>query len=1347
MKIKKYILILVSITTGIFSLAQQLPSGNNLRMSSLDSIYLSNISPLTYPEKYKERDLPYKHDNSIFPYLRPVFEQDGACCGQAASLGYNFTYEIDRLRDVPANLPENQYPTHFAWNFMNWGAIDWLNWWETGSSYFHSFELLKVVGCPTVEMYGGMSLRGDSTHWMTGYENYYQSMHNRIEGVYAIDVSTEEGLLMLKQWVFDHLDGSEVGGVANFYTGINIYYLLPTGTPEENKAVIVNWWHRATHALTIVGYNDSIRWDRNFDGRYTNDEDINNDGIIDMKDWEIGGIKFVNSYNTDWGDDGFCYALYSTLAETYGEGGIWNNTVHVIKARSDYEPLLTMKVILKHSSRDKIKVTAGISTDTTNAFPEFVMDFPIVNYQGGAIYMQGGDEEDDKTIEIGFDITPLLSYINNGAPARFFFIVNEEDPLDVGTGEIIYFSVIDYTDGVDETINQNAPVPLSENDITSLSIIKTIQAEKVVIVDNALPPAQSNEMYQHQFTATGGTLPYKWKLKREYPLSSLEDTFPMVTQENLTPDIEYNMVAKNLDFSFPFYGQSYDSVILHTTGFLMFDGQTYPWPYYKDLHLLLTCSRSVSPFLGKNFIISPSNDDGIWYEGNNEYAIFRWQVTDEYHEHSSSYNFAVKLYPTGRVEFYYDDMIYTEPVAWIAGISDGDQLNYTISSHYFEDDLPTHQAICFLPPEFPLGMSISKEGLFQGVPDDLNKIYDITIKVEDENHLSNIKTFQLASNFHIDYNIIAGDNNLIERDETVFIDITLKNIGLQPLQNGLVTAAIDDPYTLMLNDQATVGLLSPGDSITIYNAISFQTSQDIPDMHPIQLDLLINTDTTIASKKIFLTGVAPMLSLGDITIYDDDNGILTPGESAEVHIKVNNSGHADAFGVINEIIPSDPYISIDEDTKLDYGNIQAGSNKICTLRVTANQSTPNGHIASFNAHITDSCGSSSYFSFELIVGKTPILIVDLDGNLNSGVAIKNAISAKNINVEYKLYLPYWELYRYDLVFLCLGVFIHNYELSFAEGNHLADYLLNGGQLYMEGGMTWFLDDQTAVHGMFGIEGNTAGWATGIDTLDGRTTTFTENLSFIYSGENIRLDNLVPIDPSFLIFADRETGLGFAVAQNADTYKTIGTSFEFGGLSDATYPSTKNELMYRYLEFFDIHTNVLAANFLVESVNVLKGDDIQFQNISSENAIAWSWTFPGGYPATSTLPEPIIRYDSIGSFDVTLTVSDGVSSNTLIKSNYINVNSGTGIDNILLAPNVYVFPNPTNGNVMVTIQTPGKQQYTMRILNNLGQQVYENHIIANNSWSGLIDLHQCEAGIYYLILSNESCQISRKLILQ
>ena len=33
--------------------------------------------------------------------------------------------------------------------------------------------------------------------------------------------------------------------------------------------------------MTIVGYNDSIRFDYNGDGKYTNDVDQNEDGIID----------------------------------------------------------------------------------------------------------------------------------------------------------------------------------------------------------------------------------------------------------------------------------------------------------------------------------------------------------------------------------------------------------------------------------------------------------------------------------------------------------------------------------------------------------------------------------------------------------------------------------------------------------------------------------------------------------------------------------------------------------------------------------------------------------------------------------------------------------------------------------------------------------------------------------------------------------------------------------------------------------------------------------------------------------------------------------------------------------
>jgi hypothetical protein len=45
-----------------------------------------------------------------------------------------------------------------------------------------------------------------------------------------------------------------------------------------------------------------------------------------------------------------------------------------------------MKVTLKHTSRDKIKVTAGLSLDLQATNPSIEMDFPIFDFQGDLFY-------------------------------------------------------------------------------------------------------------------------------------------------------------------------------------------------------------------------------------------------------------------------------------------------------------------------------------------------------------------------------------------------------------------------------------------------------------------------------------------------------------------------------------------------------------------------------------------------------------------------------------------------------------------------------------------------------------------------------------------------------------------------------------------------------------------------------------------------------------------------------------------------------------------------------------------------------------------------------------------------
>jgi PKD repeat protein len=64
--------------------------------------------------------------------------------------------------------------------------------------------------------------------------------------------------------------------------------------------------------------------------------------------------------------------------------------------------------------------------------------------------------------------------------------------------------------------------------------------------------------------------------------------------------------------------------------------------------------------------------------------------------------------------------------------------------------------------------------------------------------------------------------------------------------------------------------------------------------------------------------------------------------------------------------------------------------------------------------------------------------------------------------------------------------------------------------------------------------------------------------------------------------------------------------------------------------------------------------VNFTDASLGEITEWSWEFEGGDPATSTEQNPTVFYAIPGSYDVSLSVSDGNNSNTTTYENYINV---------------------------------------------------------------------------------------------
>ena len=122
----------------------------------------------------------------------------------------------------------------------------------------------------------------------------------------------------------------------------------------------------------------------------------------------------------------------------------------------------------------------------------------------------------------------------------------------------------------------------------------------------------------------------------------------------------------------------------------------------------------------------------------------------------------------------------------------------------------------------------------------------------------------------------------------------------------------------------------------------------------------------------------------------------------------------------------------------------------------------------------------------------------------------------------------------------------------------------------------------------------------------------------------------------------------------------------GGTYDVTYACSGYYPQTHTVTVADGETVILnvqlvAGEGIIPDFNanadiVAPGGNVHFtDNTWGVNLVSWSWTFEGGEPATSSLQNPTVTYNQTGTFDVTLTVTNGNGqTETITKSDYITV---------------------------------------------------------------------------------------------
>ena len=1056
-----YILLILLLLPGF--LLSQSKQNEGIRLSKSDSVYAVTLPKLNLPDYYKSSKAPvlaYEHDNSQLPFFRPAFSQQQYWnCGQSASVGYNFTYEINAAREADGSLPENQYSPNFTFNFMNNGD----GW---GVNYFNTYEAIKRCGNPNLEDYGELFNAGYEG-WKSGYELYENAMRNRVTDIYAIDVGTPEGLNVLKYWLLDHLNGSTYGGTANFYFGWNWSGSLPEASPYSGFQVVIESHELATHAMTIVGWNDSIRYDVNGDGMYTNDLDINGDGIVDMQDWEIGGLKYTNSTTHN---DGQGFMLYRTLAIPSGQGGIWNNQVHVIKVDANYIPLGTMRVKIKHNSRNKIKLIAGVSENMDDNYPEHTMDFPLFNFQGGDHFMQGFDTtEIQKELELSLDISPLFTYLTQNEPAKFFLQVAEKDDKNMGEGEILHYS-LQLGSGISSggVVCTEVPTPIVDNSVTTLQVEYSPDFEKVSIENESITNPTIGQLQEYNLVASGGYPPYSWETSFPYICNPIPSDFKEISDYQLTFDSDReDGVEVELPFSFPFYGENYNKVTAYIDGFLGFVDKDFPHPYFVGEDAMITNNKVIAAFLG-DLWLQDYKGDAVWTEVSNDKVVFRWKASAERYAKRTEVNFNIVIYPDGKIDVHYDEMDFADFQIWTSGISNGDKMNYLLNG--FNQDYNHIQNKSFRyekAGEVPDFIEIDNTGKLSLEINDPNIIYPITVRVKDSKNICSTKTYNVSSSgITFDYLINNTETRYIDFNEESPLTIFVHNNSGNMLSDVNIKLTSNDSNINISEELINVGDIPAGQSKSLENITLISVEEFVSDNYGVLINCEISSGNSIVSSKIHLIVRAPDLVIQESRIINDDDGFLYPGENAKVNITVQNVGHGSSQEYELTLSCDDPNIYIPGFPKTISG-LNPGDTNAAAFVIAANYNVSLGTEVKLTATLSNSESIVDVSTYDLRIGHIPALIIDLTPEQVTGNSIKTIFDELGLQNTLMNTMTN-KLDDYLSVYICLGGLFNLIDLSEKEENLITDYLLNGGNVYLEGMSKWQEIEESEMLQLFGI---------------------------------------------------------------------------------------------------------------------------------------------------------------------------------------------------------------------------------------------------------------------------------------
>jgi len=270
------------------------------------------------------------------------------------------------------------------------------------------------------------------------------------------------------------------------------------------------------------------------------------------------------------------------------------------------------------------------------------------------------------------------------------------------------------------------------------------------------------------------------------------------------------------------------------------------------------------------------------------------------------------------------------------------------------------------------------------LPIDATSSGTVNLTVTKHNFIPHLGSFNIAEETYfaniLDY-IIDDDNTgsssgngdgIINPGEHIELRVRLKNYGTVTLNSVSATISTNSPFVIITDDSEDYGNIPSNSSAYSSDDFDFSVEPACLGGVEIQFDLLIEDGSGHQwNDKLYFIVEGPSLYAKNYSVIDGNNGILDPGETAEIVVTIRNIGSVVANDITGILKSLDTTLIITDSVGY-FGNVlpeEEVNNNSNRFEITSDTQIIPGTQFSLELHLTNSDGYDDKVTFTFEVGE------------------------------------------------------------------------------------------------------------------------------------------------------------------------------------------------------------------------------------------------------------------------------------------------------------------------------------------------------------------------------------------